>query len=169
MTKITPQKICLILLSSVSISITGCSIFSIPDAVILQSERYPQYSEYLKGNNYTAYNTEDGTYIAFVLTKEDLASIPYRDMQIFFRNLRYIYSGSYIYCTLVFGDGTGICFEGCDPEKGIYGDLDGATWHTSTTTGIVTDTGSYLTLCDEDGNPLDSEQSSYGINGIKNE
>lgn len=167
--KINLKKVCLALLSAVSISMTGCSIFSIPDAVILQSERYPQYSKYLKGNDYTAYTTEDGTYIAFVLTKEELASIPYRDMQIFFRNLRYIYSDSYIYCTLVFGDGTGICFENCDPEKGTYGDLDSATWHTSAAKGLVTDTGSYLTLCDENGNPLNSSQDSYGINGIKNE
>lgn len=169
MTEMNPKKLCIIFVSLICICMTGCSAFSAPDAVILQSERYPQYSEYLKGNDGTTYNTQGGTYIAFTLTKEELASIPYEDMQVFFRNLRYIYARKYIYCTLVFGDGTGICFEGCDPRKGMYGDLDNETWHTSDIKGYVSDSGSYLYLADEDGNPLTGGQSTYGINGIENE
>lgn len=118
-------------------------------------------SEDLGGGNYDQL-------IVFNITKEEFASIPYKDFHVFFNNLRYIYSRRYVSCTLVFEDGTGIQFEDCDPDKGIYGSLDG--WYrTSDITGIVTDTGSYLTLCDENGNPLDSGQNAYGINGIKNE
>lgn len=158
-------SICLILIST-----TACSATALPDSLILQSERYPQYAKYLQSNMYSTYKKDEGEgsfgqSIWFTITKEDLSSIPYEDMQIFFHNLKYIYARKYDACTIVFGDGTGIRFEKCDPDNGMYGTLD-YWYYVTDLKGIVTDTGSYLTLSDEDGNPTTTGQSTYGINGI---
>lgn len=111
----------------------------------------------------------DGSYeqcIIFNITKEDLSSIPYKDLKIFLRNLKYIYAQRYVSCTLAFEDGTGIQFQDCDPDKGIYGTLDG--WYRANQlTGIVTDTGTYLTLYDKNDMPLSNNTLAYGINGIE--
>lgn len=104
-------------------------------------------------------------FIVFNITKKELSSIPYKDFQVFLNNLRYIYARKYVSCTIAFEDGTGIQFEECNPNKGIYGDLDG--WYRAyDIIGIVTDNGSYLSLTNQDGDVLSTNQNNYGINGI---
>lgn len=62
--------------------------------------------------------------VCFFVSKDDFLKIPRSDMDVFVRNLQYIYHGKYAWCTIDFGDGSGIVFEDCDPGKASYGMID---------------------------------------------
>lgn len=116
----------------------------------------------------SAADTGNGQYYPFMvfnITKEELATIPYEDLQVFLRNLRYIYKKTYLSCTIDFGDGTGVQFRNCNPDKGVYGELD-AWYRVPEEEAAVTDTGEYLTLTDSGGSPVSGDTEAYGINGI---
>ena len=62
----------------------------------------------------------------FNMKKSTFKKVPEKDYKVFCNNLRYIYNRRYHckWCTLVFMDGTGLMFEGCDPDKAVYGKVD---------------------------------------------
>ncbi len=62
----------------------------------------------------------------FNMKKSTFKKVPEKDYKVFCNNLRYIYNRRYHckWCTLVFMDGTGLMFEGCDPGKAVYGKVD---------------------------------------------
>ena len=63
---------------------------------------------------------------SFFMKKEEFLALPETDYQIFLNNIRYIYGMRYhcLWCSIVFQDGTGIMWENCDPDHGIYGEVD---------------------------------------------
>ena len=63
----------------------------------------------------------------FYADKEEFLEIPEEDYRIFLNTVHYVYGLRYKspWVSIVFGDGTGITWENCDADHGIYGKTDG--------------------------------------------
>ena len=62
----------------------------------------------------------------FYISKEEFLEIPAEDYRIFLNNVKYVYGRRYKspWVSIVFEDGTGITWENCDADHGIYGKTD---------------------------------------------
>jgi len=72
------------------------------------------------------------------------------------------------YFTIVFEDGTGIVYAGCSALFPDYGKISGDYEYVITDSyGIISDTGSYFVLLDDNDQPITEDTNPFGVNGIQ--
>ena len=107
-----------------------------------------------------------GERIAFSFNKAEFQSISYDDIKAFMDDkLEGYKEDGYNYCSIVFDDGTGICFSGCSPILAAYGTIDGDGMVTESK-GFLEDKDTYFTIIDDAKTPLSDATEPNGINGI---
>ena len=107
-----------------------------------------------------------GERVEYSFEKADFQTIPYDDIKTFLTDtLAEYHEKGFNYCTIVFNDGTGICFSGCMPEMATYGkiDSDGAI---TDTTGFIQDSETYYVIIGDTKQPITDKTETSGINGI---
>ncbi|MCR4672037.1 MAG: hypothetical protein K5637_02220 [Lachnospiraceae bacterium] len=120
-------------------------------------------SQYGAGNTYSlGTETVEDNYAYTEISKSEFQETSYENIHSFFVSIP---ENDYDYYTIVFDDGTGICFYECKIANPIYGVLKDNK-EISETLGIVESHSSYYTVVDEDGEPFTHEELDHGINGI---
>ena len=121
----------------------------------------PQIKNVLSGSG-----EKIGERIEYSFKKNDFQSLSYDEIKAFTDGTLSDYQkDGYNYCSIVFDDGTGICFAGCLPVLPMYGSIDGDGVITDTA-GYIEDKETYFVLIDDGDKPLSENTEPNGINGI---
>lgn len=147
--------------SAFSLRIICMSLALASAAVLSACETGP--AQYGAGDTYSlGTETVEDNYAYTEITKSEFSEISYENIHSFFVSIP---EHDYNYYTIVFDDGTGICFYECRIANPIYGALKDNK-EISDTLGIIEDHNSYYTVVGEDGVPFSTEELQSGINGI---